>query len=165
MREVDDFNPPSHATAFSCRQAWTGAVQNYLTGIHLGGSLTISPAILADGKLRIAKATLATTQPARVALTACLFPDTPLAGPNPLWNGSNSPIDSSTTRDPRAGVKCNDTPDSILVTPIIGGGLGVNPLGAPGTPYITTADGSRVSVAGDITISNLQAEVLIGGNQ
>src|SRR4051794_20252522 len=64
------------AAAFRCRQAWTGTVQNYLTGIHLVGSLKISPAIMPDGKLRIAKATLNSpaNDQASVALGGCLMP-------------------------------------------------------------------------------------------
>ena len=50
---------PWPAGLFNCREASTGYVQNYLPGIRLVGSLNIDPAITPDGKLRIAKATLA----------------------------------------------------------------------------------------------------------
>ena len=57
----------------------TGAVQNYIPGVRLTGSLRIAPAITKDGKVRIAKATVQSdiNNPDRVALTACLFPAKP----------------------------------------------------------------------------------------
>ena len=62
------------AGIFNCRQIWSGVVQNYIPGVRLTGNLRISPAITKDGKLRIAKATVNTTQPTHVALSACLMP-------------------------------------------------------------------------------------------
>src|SRR5207344_1579082 len=56
LREVDQggYGIPA---AFNCRQAVTGVVPNVL-GAKLTGSLRISPAITADGYLRLAKVTL-----------------------------------------------------------------------------------------------------------
>ena len=67
---------PYPAGIFNCRQIVTGAVQNYIPGVRLTGSLRIAPAITKDGKVRIAKATVQsdTNNPDRVALSACLFP-------------------------------------------------------------------------------------------
>ncbi len=64
---------------FNCRQVFTGAVQNYIPGVRLTGSLRIAPAITKDGRVRIAKATVASdvNNPDRVALSACLFPSKP----------------------------------------------------------------------------------------
>src|SRR4029077_8557097 len=62
------------AGIFNCRQIWSGVVQNYIPGIRLTGNLRISPAITKDGKLRIAKAAVSTSQPDHVALSACLMP-------------------------------------------------------------------------------------------
>ena len=62
------------AGIFNCRQIWSGVVQNYIPGVRLTGNLRISPAITKDGKLRIAKATVNTSQPTHVALSACLMP-------------------------------------------------------------------------------------------
>lgn len=64
------------AGIFNCRQIVTGAVQNYIPGVRLQGSLRIAPAITKDGKVRIAKATVTShsNDPDRVALSACLFP-------------------------------------------------------------------------------------------
>ena len=62
------------AGIFNCHQVWLGAVQNYIPGIRLKGSLRIAPAITKDGKVRIAKATVGTQQDTHVALSACLFP-------------------------------------------------------------------------------------------
>ena len=54
----------------------TGAVQNYIPGVRLTGSLRIAPAITKDGKVRIAKATVQSdvNNPDRVALSACVYP-------------------------------------------------------------------------------------------
>jgi hypothetical protein len=62
------------AGMFNCHQVWTQAVQNYIPGVRLTGSLRIAPAITKDGKVRIAKATVQSdvNNPDRVALTACL---------------------------------------------------------------------------------------------
>ncbi len=67
---------PYPAGIFNCRQIFTGAVQNYIPGVRLTGSLRIAPAITKDGKVRIAKATVQSdvNNPDRVALSACLFP-------------------------------------------------------------------------------------------
>ncbi len=67
------------AGLFNCRQIVTGAVQNYIPGVRLTGSLRIAPAITKDGKVRIAKATVQSdvNNPDRVALSACLFPAKP----------------------------------------------------------------------------------------
>jgi hypothetical protein len=59
---------------FNCRQAWTGDVRNYLNGIKLVGALRISPAITADGLVRIAKVALRTPAPVPAQLAACLQP-------------------------------------------------------------------------------------------
>ena len=58
----------------TCRQAYTGAIQNYIPSVRLQGNLKISPGITSDGALRIAKATLSSSQPAQIALAACLYP-------------------------------------------------------------------------------------------
>lgn len=58
----------------NCRQAWTGGVDNYLTGIQLVGSLKISPAVTADGRLRIARVALKSSRPSSQSLAACLSP-------------------------------------------------------------------------------------------
>lgn len=79
----------------NCRQAWTGALKNYLTNIHLVGSLKISPAITADGKLRIARVALKSQRPAPQALAACLSPyqlylrGNPTTGDAPYSNPPN----------------------------------------------------------------------------
>lgn len=67
------------APYFQCRQVVTGAVQNYIPGVRLKGSLRIAPAIMKDGRVRIAKATVQSDPdaPDRVALSACLFPAKP----------------------------------------------------------------------------------------
>ena len=67
------------AAYFQCRQVVTGAVQNYIPGVRLTGDLRIAPAIMKDGRVRIAKATVQSdiNAPDRIALSACLFPAKP----------------------------------------------------------------------------------------
>lgn len=168
LRSVDpDVNPlligaPYNASAFNCRQAFTGAVHNYIPGLKLQGDLHISPAITNDGKLRIAKATLSSIQPAHVALAACLMPystfsrgaagNTPVAVPADALSGYGAadvnPVPTATP--------CNASPLGNVAASAFGG---VNSLQNVPT---TGSSGAQVSVAGDIT-TNISADVLIGG--
>ena len=54
-------------------------MQNYIPGVRLTGDLRIAPAIMKDGRVRIAKATVQSDvdSPDRIALSACLFPSKP----------------------------------------------------------------------------------------
>ncbi len=85
---------PYAAGIFNCRQIVSGAVQNYIPGVRLTGSLRIAPAITKDGKVRIAKATVTSdvNNPDRVALSACLFP----AKPYNRFTPGNTDTSSST---------------------------------------------------------------------
>ena len=87
------------AGIFNCAQIFTGAVQNYIPGVRLTGSLRIAPAITKDGKVRIAKATVQSdvNNPDRVALSACLFPAKPF---NEYGPGST---DTSAKKIPTVG--------------------------------------------------------------
>jgi hypothetical protein len=87
---------PYPAAAFNCGQVWLGAVQNYIPGVRLKGDLRIAPAITKDGKLRIAKATVSSSQDTRVALTACLFPNRAYNAYNNAAPGSSG-FNNSTT--------------------------------------------------------------------
>jgi len=189
LRQVDsDYQPLKYgqkwpADAFQCRQAWTGAVQNYIPGVHLTGSLKIAPAITPSGSLRIAKASLATqvlngvTQKARVALAACLTPYATFAAQKntsdsasvfvpSLANPTASftapfgyPIDETTARSAPTGVKCND-PATKLVQD-----ANVSVLTGGQAPYTTTNDGSQVSISGDLNVTDVEADVLVGENK
>jgi len=170
LREVDpDFNPlisganyPS--AAFNCRQAFTGAVHNYIPGLKLTGDLHISPAITADGKLRIAKATLSSLQPSHVGLAACLMPYSTFAadaGAGTAVSIPNDALVSPAAQNPvppstgLGAVKCNDAPQNAVAastTPNLG------PLN---NVVSTNSDGSQVSVSGDISTS-IAADILIG---
>ena len=86
IMDQDVFKQPSliegedyPAGIFNCRQIVTGAVQNYIPGVRLTGSLRIAPAITKDGKVRIAKATVhpTSTTPTASRSRACLFPAKP----------------------------------------------------------------------------------------
>jgi hypothetical protein len=157
---------PWPAASFVCRQAWTGAVQNYIPGVRLKGSLKISPAITPDGKLRIAKATLDSQQPTSIALAACLAPYSVFAAEN---NSSDTVANTvGTATDPRPinealarsapTADCNSTPTKLVQD---AGFSGLAPT-ALANGYTTTADGSKVSVAGDLSVTNVSADVLIG---
>jgi len=103
IQDQDVFDIPSlvaggqyPAGIFNCRQIWSGAVQNYIPGVRLTGDLRISPAITKDGKLRIAKATVQTSQTTHVALSACLMPyrsygQDPAAPAYPTTTGAGGP--------------------------------------------------------------------------
>jgi len=69
---------------FNCRQAWTGDIRNYLNGIKLVGALRISPAVTADGLVRIAKVSLRTPAPVPASLAACLQPQYLYMSANPF---------------------------------------------------------------------------------
>jgi len=75
---------------FQCRQVVTGAVQNYIPGVRLTGTLRIAPAITKDGRVRIAKATVQSNinEPEHIALSACLFP----AKPYNAYAGTSSDV-------------------------------------------------------------------------
>jgi len=167
LRSVDpDVNPlingvPYNASAFNCRQAFTGYVHNFIPGLKLQGDLHISPAITSDGKLRIAKATLSSIQPSHVALAACLMPHSIFskgAGSNAVTTVPNDALSGYTAADVNPvpnTTKCNSSPLANVAasawTPV-----------APLTNVASTnSDGSQVSVAGDIT-TNISADVLIG---
>jgi hypothetical protein len=85
---------PYPAGIFNCRQIVTGAVQNYIPGVRLTGSLRIAPAITKDGKVRIAKATVSSdvNNPDRVALSACLFPAKPYNAYEPGSSDTSSKV-------------------------------------------------------------------------
>ena len=168
IREVDADNPLLVAggnwpgAAFQCRQAWTGNVQNYIPDVKLQGNLKIAPAITASGDLRIAKATLSSldaTQPARVALAACLFPYSTFAKELAPYNTIPTlPVDTTQLQGPPpSSVKCNDPATTVVANSL------VSPLSTPaGQGFTTSSDGSQVSVAGDLTVDNVSADVLIG---
>jgi hypothetical protein len=168
------------AQSFVCRQAWTGSVRNLITGVHLIGTLRISPAIDRDGSLRIAKTILTgdTNHPTRIGLAACLFPymtyalptgGTQAAGSNPA--SVPVPVDplqeatptvpgyAQDSTSPLQGVGCNAPPSHEVAA------ANVSALNTPpNPPYTTSANGSQAQVAGDLTINKIDAEVLIGGN-
>jgi hypothetical protein len=107
------------AGIFNCRQIWSGAVQNYIPGVRLSGNLRISPAITKDGKLRIAKATVSTSQTSHVALSACLMPYTPYSNDNaagyPTTGGAGGP--GSTPAVPTQAQAIGGTPSLATTAP------------------------------------------------
>jgi lysophospholipase L1-like esterase len=152
-----------------CRQAYTGAVQNYIPSVRLKGNLKISPGITSDGKLRIAKATLSTLDPARVALAACLYPynlytaennqsDTQPQTVSSYTSGGQLPTNEFVARSAPTNVNCGATPTRLVQdAPTLDIAAAQAADG-----YTTTVDGKRVSVAGELSVSNVSADIIIG---
>jgi hypothetical protein len=166
---------------FSCGQIWSGAVDNYIPAVHLKGSLHIAPAITADGKLRIAKASLSQLgDPSRVSLAACLspyaaynkaqnnsdtvtptVPNTPAALDGTVSLGS-LPVDSTQER-PAPAAACNSAPTAFVAsTAFPPAQVGQLAPAASADGYTVTNSGSAVSVAGDLTVNDVEADVLVG---
>jgi hypothetical protein len=148
--------------SFNCRQFWSGTVQNYLNDITLVGSLRIAPGITSDGHLRIAKASLASDDPWDVSLAACLLPYSAFSAttgvpvvPADEFTGQ-SPTGASATNPQPTGVLCNAPPSAQISASSV---PGLGPL--PNSVHANT-DGSQVSVAGTITVPQIEADVLIG---
>ena len=180
LREGDDWP----AGVFACRQVYTGAVQNYIPDVKLQGSLKISPAITADGKLRIAKATLKTGDydASRFAVAACLVPyasfnapqgsdgdpqtvkiPTPTGG---LANTASLPSDTGNYRPLSSvtGADCNTTPTGLVKYSALSPAT-VNQL--TGTNNLSDGftvgnSGSVASVAADLKVNNVSADILVG---
>jgi hypothetical protein len=170
LREVDPEpqtliqNQNWPAEAFTCRQAWTGYVQNYIQGVHLQGSLKISPAIDPDGRLRIAKTILNSPDSAQVALAACLSPNATYADHNATNNSDIAPSVlvpadpiNELSRRGAPSVPCNTSPTQLVTDTHVNQGVIADP------PYSTLADGSQVSVSGNLSVSKVDAEVVLGG--
>lgn len=174
------------AGIFGCRQVYTGYVQNYIPAVHLKGDLKIAPAVTAKGHLRIAKATLSGlgTDPSRFAVAACLAPYAsytaeqngsdgvgggnipgPAVGPSsPLAEDADMPGDVTTARATPDTVACNTTPtglvrNSALAPSTVDALTGGSTTNADG---IVTGQGDKVSVAADLTVNKVVADVLIG---
>ena len=154
---------PWPGASLSCRQLWTGWVQNYLIGITLGGSLKISPGITSDGRLRIAKATLHGASPYRTPLAACLQPYAPYASAandsdNSAVTAPTAPLDPTTAR-PAPDVPCNTQPNKLLRDM----NMGVLGPAQVANGYDVDWTGAQVTVGGDISVDSISADVLIGG--
>jgi hypothetical protein len=165
LREVDgdDFPAPpgSIGNLLDCRQFWTGKVPN-LVKTKLTGNLRISPAIDADGSLRIAKVSLQSPAPTHLALQACIWPygtfATDLSGN--LGPQSSSPyLDPSLYSYPAPDVDCNTAGGPLDQPPF---NVGPAPAASVANGFTTTATGAVVQLSGDLTIPTLTAEVLIG---
>jgi hypothetical protein len=172
------------AAVFSCGEIWSGGVQNYIPAVHLKGSLKIAPAITSDGRLRIAKATLTQLgDPSRVSLAACLAPyaaynaeqnssDTvtpTVPGPASIGQPDGTlalgslPVNTTAKRAAPAA-NCNAAPTAFVAStalpPSTVGSL--SPAAVANGYSPTTGSGSAVSVAGDLTVSNVSADILVG---
>jgi hypothetical protein len=158
-----------------CRQAWTGSVRNYLTGIKLVGSLRISPALTADGKVRIAKVNLRTPQAIPESLAACLTPyqlymqGVNLAGdpffpetaPQLIFGAVFNPLvvlaGSSEGVSPKPNAKCNASGGPLARSPFnsyphAGGATDLKSI---------LSSGAAVGVSGTLKTA-IKAEVIVG---
>jgi hypothetical protein len=178
------------AGIFNCRQVWTGKVPNLIGGVHLTGGLRISPAITKEGDLRIAKATIASpsNDSTSVALAACLAPYSSYAdysagnddtANNPIPFQTDAASGTSASKGSAPGiygsglipfdntflpvvnaersapdVACAATPSSLVLNSAL-------PSASPGvvTPPVS---GSKVSVAGDLTVNPVAVDVILG---
>jgi hypothetical protein len=154
--------------AFTCRQAWTGTVQNYIPGVKLKGSLHISPAITSSG-LRIAKASLSSLgDPAHIGLAACLSPQAPYAADGDpaarVPTTTSHAMDTTTARpidEVHARTAPTDACNTVQSQQVTNAGF--SGVANPSDPaYTTSSNGSKVSVAGDISVQDIEADVLIG---
>jgi len=178
------------AALFDCRQAITGSVPNAIPDVHLKGSLKISPAITPSGDLRIAKASLsslAEPYPTHVALAACLSPYSVLAAQNshntdsssypvpahgsgygkylttelPADTSSYARIGSPSNPDFTAAGGCDST-QTQLTKDAGFNGLALAQASNGYSAFSTSTDGSKVSVTGDLTVNDVEADVIIG---
>ena len=181
LREGDDWP----AGVFACRQVYTGAVQNYIPDVKLQGSLKISPAITADGKLRIAKATLKTGSydASRFAVAACLVPYASFNAPQNGSDGDPQPskiptptgglattgslpsdVDNYRPLSSVTGTDCNAAPTGLVKYSALSPAT-VNQL--TGTNNLSDGftvgnSGSVASVAADLKVNNVSADILVG---
>jgi hypothetical protein len=174
------------AALFNCRQAITGYVQNYIPGVRLQGNLKISPAVTPAGDLRIAKvslSSLAAPVPTRFAVAACLslysvlaaeqnssdsatYPVPPAVGlmldaQLPADTTSYSRIGGAQNPDFTAAGKCNEK-QTQLTKDANFSGLGLAQSANGYSAFATSTGGEKVSVAADLTVNDIEADVLIG---
>jgi hypothetical protein len=177
------------AALFNCRQAFTGSVQNYIPDVRLKGSLKISPAITPAGDLRIAKvslSSLAGPYPAHFGVAACLSLYSVLAAQqnstdtvnypvpvNPpasgLYTNAQLPADTSSygrvtsasNPDFSAAGTCNST-QTKLTQDAGFTGLSLAQASNGYDSFATSTGGEKVSVAADLTVNDVEADVLIG---
>jgi hypothetical protein len=187
LRVVDqDANEPLFvggnwpAAVFTCAQVWTGAVQNYIPAVHLSGNLHIAPGITSDGHLRIAKATINSNgfDPARFAVAACLMPnqayntEVPANYTVPAGGSVGSPAllthsqlpASPDSIAPAPSATCNSAPSPLVANSALPPSTVTALSGANNITdgYTVTNSGSTVSVAADLSVTNVSADVLIG---
>jgi len=188
--DQDSFGSPLFTGAeypagiFNCRQIWSGGIDNYIPSVRLKGNLKISPGITSDGKLRIAKASVASlpNSETRFAVAACLAP---YSGYNAELNssdsatsaipaagtygpGANIPADSELPADtlnarPAPTQDCNAAPTALVRD----GGLGSQQVtqlapAVTGHGYTVTNSGSAVAVGADLSVQNVDIDVLVG---
>jgi hypothetical protein len=172
------------AGIFNCRQIWTGGIDNYIPSVRLAGNLKIAPGITADGKLRIAKATVSSLpgSEARFAVAACLAPyagydaeqlgsdttaptipaATAATGPGGTVPNAGLPANTGAAR-PAPAANCNDNPTALVASSALAPAQ-VTSL-APAVPadgYTVTNSGSSVSVGADLNVSNISLDILVG---
>jgi hypothetical protein len=172
------------AGIFNCRQIWTGGIDNYIPSVRLVGGLKIAPGITADGKLRIAKAQVASApgSEARFAVAACLAPysaydqeqlssdsvtptipaGSQATGPGGTVPSADLPANTGASRGAPAA-NCNTTPTNLVASSALAPAQ-VTSLAptVPGDGYTVSNSGSAVSVAADLTVGAVSLDVLVG---
>jgi hypothetical protein len=172
------------AGIFNCRQIWTGGIDNYIPSVRLAGNLKIAPGITADGKLRIAKATVSSLagSEARFAVAACLAPyagydaeqlasdstaptipaGSAATGPGGTVPSAGLPANTGAAR-PAPAANCNDNPTALVASSALAPAQ-VTQLAptVPGDGYTVSNSGSAVSVAADLNVNQVSLDVLVG---
>jgi hypothetical protein len=172
------------AGIFNCRQIWTGGIDNYIPSVRLAGNLRIAPGITADGKLRIAKATVSSLpgSEARFAVAACLAPyagydaaqggsDTTAptipagsaaTGPGGTVPSGSLPADTGHSR-PAPAADCNASPTALVASSALSPAQVSQLTPAVGSDgYTTTNSGSAVSIGADLNVSGISLDILVG---
>jgi hypothetical protein len=175
------------AALFNCRQAITGSVQNYIPDVRLKGNLKISPAITPAGDLRIAKASLsslAEPYPTHFAVAACLSPYSVLAAEQNSTDTVNYPVPTgvvgvfpngslpadttsygrvTAAQNPNfsAAGACDSAQTKLTQDAGFTGLTNASALNGYSS-FATSSDGSKVSVAADLTVNQVEADVIIG---
>jgi hypothetical protein len=178
---------PWPAALFNCRQAITGSVTNYIPDVRLKGNLKISPAVTPAGDLRIAKvslSSLAEPYPTHFPVAACLSlysvlaaeqnstntttynvpADAPGLVPNgnlPADTSSYGRITSAQNPDFSAAGTCNSA-QTQLTKDAGFTGLSLAQAANGYDAFATNTGGDKVSVAADLTVNDVEADVIIG---
>jgi len=138
-------------TYFQCRQFWTGTETDALSA-DLAGTMQMSPALTANGSVRLATLQLSSPDTSPVSFLACLDPYQTLAAGDvttdpfyPAGPSATSPYINPSTASGRSAVACGAT----------GGPL-------DRVPFNFMPTGQSETLTGQLSVANLTLELLLG---